>query len=274
MTVQTSLVTPGKVRTRRSRGRQAYILLVLLLGLGALAAGLGAWITLVPRQPFLVAAQRLPAGTMITPEDVTTVQANPAVVPAGTFQQESDAVGQTVSETLEVGDFVTPAHLSNAPGRVTTGLAPDQRLITIPTNGANALVDGLEPGDRFDLLLSFPTPAGGTGPSGALIEGLVLHSISSAGAFEVVVPLSVAIFVAQTVDGGKLSILASPEKEPALGIPPLPTGQVCQIFLAPDGSLVPEAALPAGVTPCPGIYQGASALATPNPAPTPSLRGH
>lgn len=264
MSTFSPVASPGHLKTRRRlSGRQAYVILVLLLGLATFGTAVAAWNRFQPRQTFLVAAQRLPQNTMITPADLMSVQVDPTVVPAGAFQQAEDAVGQTVAETLEKGDYVTQAHLSNAPGRVATGLHADQRLINIPTNGAGSLVDGLQPGDRFDLLLSFPASGAGVSLSGALIEGLVLRSFSDNGSFQVIVPLLVAVFIAQTEGSGKLSIFASPALAQTEGVPALLTGQVCQVFLAPDGSLVPAESLPAGVTPCPGIYALPPSSSTP-----------
>lgn len=249
--------------------RQLYLTGVVILAVVVVTLGLWSWYQISPRQNFLVAAHRLPVGLVITSADMTSVAANPSAVPSGALQQAPDAIGQTVAETLEPGDFISTAHLSDAPGRVASGLAPGQRLINIPTNGVSALVDGLQPGDHFDLLESFTSSAeAGPSLSGALIEGLVIRSISADGAFQVQVPLAVAVFIAQTESGGKISIFASSDTAKGSGVPVLLTGQVCQVFLASDGTLVPESSLPLGAMPCPGIYSSPLPPGTPSPTPS------
>lgn len=197
-------------------------------------------------QSYLVADQRLPAGTLLSSTDVTAVEALPSSVPSGAIPaaQQSTIVGTIVTEALERGDYITLAHLADAPGHVASGLPAGDRLVKIVTKGA-LMLSSQQPGDVFDLLLT--TTGAGNLPSDVLVEGLTLRAFDTDGNMIVEVPLVVAIFLAEAQDGAKVAVLAAPAQEAALG---QSLTDLCVVALLPTGQLDPH---PAG-TPCPQVY--------------------
>lgn len=227
-----------------------YLLVVVLL---ALLIGAGVFLYFSAQHPdvqttqaYLVAAQRLPAGTSLSSTEITTVEALPNSVPSGALPaaQQAAIVGALVTEALEKGDYITLAHLADAPGHVASGLPAGDRLVKIVTKGA-LMLNSQQPGDVFDLLLT--TAGGSTLASNILVEGLTLRAFDSDGNVIVEVPLVVAIFLAEAQDGAKVAVLAAPAQEAALG---QSLTDLCVVALLPTGQLDPH---PAG-TPCPQVY--------------------
>lgn len=228
--------------------RVVFALLVAVAIAGGVAIVLTSKV-LPPTQVFLVAARVLPAGTILQEGDVLTKLVDPDAVPAGAIadSDQASAMGRLVAEPFEPGDYITQAHLADAPGRLASGLAPQMRLVTLSLKNAS-VVDGQQPGDRVDLLYLGGNASGGE----VLILGLVIRNFASDGNLIAVVPLNLAIYLAQ-LQQTQLVVLAAPDGE---SFPAISEGNVCEIVLTPTGQVAPLP-LPAGYIPCPAIYGGA-----------------
>jgi hypothetical protein len=204
-----------------------------------------------PTQGFLVAAHALPAGTVIQAGDVMAKQVDPGAVPAGAIAEsdQASAMGRLVTESFEPGDYITTAHLANAPGRLASGLAPEMRLVTISLKNAQ-VVDGQQPGDRVDLLYLGGNASGGD----VLILGLAIRTFAADGSIIAEVPLNLAIYLAQ-LQQTQLVLFSAPDGE---SFPTISEGNVCEIVLTPAGQVM-QPPLPTGYIPCPAIYGGGGA---------------
>lgn len=120
----------------------------------AAAATAAALLALQPQGPTTrtvpVAARDLPAGTVLTPGDLTTADLPTALVPAG---MPDDPSGRTLASPLRSGEPVTDVRLATPdlmeghPGMVGV-------LVRLPDPAVVAL---LRPGDEVDLLATDPT---------------------------------------------------------------------------------------------------------------------
>lgn len=96
-----------------------------------------------------VARRDVPAGAVLTPDDLTRVAVPPALVPAGA---RSDAAGRVLATGLRRGEPVTDARLIG-PG-LTAG-HPD--LVAVPIRLPDAAMAALlRPGDHIRLLATDP----------------------------------------------------------------------------------------------------------------------
>jgi pilus assembly protein CpaB len=121
----------------------------------ALCLGCAAWIVVAelrpptpPSVPVLVASRQLPAGTVLTPEDVRLVAAESS--PEGSLEV-TDVVGATLTVGLPAGVPVVDTMLLG-PGLAD---AAPPGWVVVPVSLADAmLADLLRVGDRVDLYLA------------------------------------------------------------------------------------------------------------------------
>lgn len=108
-----------------------------------------------PTEPVLVAARDLPAGTVLSADDLAT-RRFPAGVAPGAAVSRADALGRTTAAPLTAGEPVTvvrlmaPGLLDGYPGLVAVP-------VRIPDPDSVAL---LQVGDRIDLLATDPGGGG------------------------------------------------------------------------------------------------------------------
>ncbi len=129
------------------------LLAVLLTG-AAVATGLASTQPAAPRLvPVVVAAADLPAGTVLTADDVVIAGFTPATAPS---DRVASTVGSTLAAPLLSGDPVTRSDLVGPErGRGYPG------LVTMPVRLTDAVsADLLTVGDRVDLIATDPAAGG------------------------------------------------------------------------------------------------------------------
>lgn len=131
------------------------------------------------RSSYAVAAQDLPAGSVIGPGDLTTASLGlSGATEAGAFRQTSALIGRTVSVPLSAGQLIEAPMLSAPSG---TGLRP----VSVAVDG-NSLA-ALDPGDAVDVLAfassSSTGSSGPASPADVVMRGATLLSVdrSSSG---------------------------------------------------------------------------------------------
>lgn len=103
--------------------------------------------------PVVVAATDLPAGTLLSPQDVEVVRFPPDVLPRGVASEAQPLVGRVVTGAVRAGEPLTDARLVG-PGL--TALLPAE-LVAAPVRLADLAVAALvRTGDRVDVLAAFP----------------------------------------------------------------------------------------------------------------------
>ena len=103
--------------------------------------------------PVAVAAFDLPAGTVLSPEDIAVVRLPPDAVPHGVVPEGERLVGRVVAGAVRVREPLTDARLVG-PGL--TALLPTG-LVAAPVRLADLAVAALvRTGDRVDVLAAFP----------------------------------------------------------------------------------------------------------------------
>jgi hypothetical protein len=148
-------------RLPRRRRPAMLALAVALIGAGVLASA-ALYTTINKQVPVLVATAEVPAGAVITAQDVGTasVAAGPgvAVIPASQLQQ---VIGQVAGTTLHPGMLLTAAELA-------TLRPPGPGLVLVPLGLRPAMLpaSGLAPGDRV-LIVATPGDQGQPGSSSA-----------------------------------------------------------------------------------------------------------
>jgi hypothetical protein len=191
-------ITLARLPRRRRPGMIA--LAVALVGAGILAST-AVYSATNHREPVLVAKADVPAGAVITPDDLGTVSVSVdsgvLVIAASQFRQ---VVGQVAGSALHPGMLLTGSELATrrppAPGQVLVPLA--MRPSALPASG-------LQPGDH---VLIVPTP-GAQGQSGPAIAAPALR-VPVAGIVE-------AVSVATSTDGfGVVDILVPYKSGPSL----------------------------------------------------------
>lgn len=117
----------------------------------------------------LMAKQDLPANHILDPdEDLTTV-----AVPQRTFasfvqmavkESERESVrGRQITRPVPAGEPILYSHLVSFSE---LDIAPGMRAMSIPVDRANAMDGILIPGDRIDIIVSYPQPQNESGTAG------------------------------------------------------------------------------------------------------------
>jgi Flp pilus assembly protein CpaB len=143
-----------RFRRPRSPWHLARRIAAMLLAVGALALALrpSPALTAVPR-PVLVAVAvaglDLPAGTVLTREQVTVTRLPPSAVPSGTAADPSSLVGRVLAGSVRAGEPLTDVRLVGA--GLTRSLPVGQ--VAAPVRLADLAVAALvHTGDRVDVL--------------------------------------------------------------------------------------------------------------------------
>jgi Flp pilus assembly protein CpaB len=202
--------------TRRRAGY--YLILAALLALLAGALVFAYLDSLrratLPVQPALTARVVIRPGTVLT-QDMVEVRLFPAaLLPAGSLERPSQAVGRTAQIPLEPGEVLLAGKLQRGEQGGLANLVPEgQRAMVLPAGWLAGAPPPLAAGDRIDLLAIHPQAVVNSG-------GLVLSDVEilgTAGAAEVperiflAVSLEQAQAVLQARAGGyHLLLLARP----------------------------------------------------------------
>jgi SAF domain len=153
-------VTPGQLRELPRRRRPGMIALAAaLIGAGILGSA-ALYHRADHRVPVLLVTATVPAGSVITANDVgtATVAAGPGVqvIPA---RQLSQVIGLVAATSLQRGTLLAPSELTSKPAP-----APGQDLVPVAVKPSALPASGLAPGDQ---VLVIATPAAGGSGSGA-----------------------------------------------------------------------------------------------------------
>ena len=159
--------TRARLTSTLRRVRRAVLarrrVLAALLAAVAVAAGVRAVAPPAPlRVAVLVAAQDLPAGTVLADDDVRTARFAPGTVPAGAFEgpATSTVLGRILAAPMVAGEPLLPVRLVGPD--LAAAYSPRVALpVRLPDPGIAAL---LRVGDRIDLLATDPQ-VGGAGRS-------------------------------------------------------------------------------------------------------------
>ncbi len=253
------MIAPSSGRrsgARRIRWIFAIFLVLLIVGVVALALA-----QIQPLQTYLVAARSLPAGETLSSADVIARNLDPGSMPAGAvLERDRDSVlGQQVEIPFAAGDIITTSHLGSNSGRTAGGVPPGMRVLKLITKDI-VMPDGLQAGDKIDMVLSLKDAAGAVQTVYA-IQGLVIRTIApDNSSITLVVAPSIAVLMIHAQQAGTIVILAAPDNEDFAVVPPVTTSGGCQVFLDANGQPAPP---PLGATPCPTNTNN-----SPSPSPT------
>ena len=113
--------------------------------------------------PVVVAAAALPAGKVLSVEDLAKREMPAAYLPGGTLLVDEIAtvIGQQLVIPLAAGDALSMAHLSGHGGQaLASRLLNGTRAVTVPVDEVSSQAGLVRPGDQVDLLLAEETSEG------------------------------------------------------------------------------------------------------------------
>lgn len=113
--------------------------------------------------PVVVAAAALPAGKVLSVEDLAKREMPAAYLPGGTLPVDEIAtvIGQQLVIPLAAGDALSLAHLSGHGGQaLASRLLNGTRAVTVPVDEVSSQAGLVRPGDQVDLLLAEETSEG------------------------------------------------------------------------------------------------------------------
>lgn len=129
----------------------AFIAVVLaLVTLQRRSAPVAVTPTATPFVPAVVAARDVPAGNVLTQDDVAVVEADPASIAPGTASRPDQVLGLVVAGDLVAGQRILLANLVLP--SVANAVQPGKRAIAIPVDRINALGGLIQPNDFIDLV--------------------------------------------------------------------------------------------------------------------------
>jgi len=259
------------VMTRRMRRRALW--LATLVGVLTLVLGWTATTAASRRVvPVVVAARAVPANTVLTAADLTTV-ALAGHVPSSYLHQPSALIGKTLVHALAADQPVLLDDVGRSAQR--QGLTPSEVGVYLPVNLASSA--GVVPGDRVDVLWTGGSQSRGASP---LQPGATL--LTGARVLAVVTSTGSAVLPAKNTSQTVGSLAAAVPAAVELAVPRQAAGNVAlaaasgQIWLALDpwgtpgslgiGSTEPTPALGTPLAP-PSATPQAGASASPSPAP-------
>lgn len=126
--------------------------LAVLLGIIALSQrGQQATVTPTPAGvPVVVAARDIPAGTVLTADDVQVERVAQGAAAAGVVQSPSQVIGLVTANALVKGQQITVANLQSS--GVSVALQPGKRAIALPVDRVTGVGGLVQPNDTIDLL--------------------------------------------------------------------------------------------------------------------------
>lgn len=113
--------------------------------------------------PVVVAAAALPAGKILSVEDLAKREMPAAYLPGGTLPVDEIAtvIGQQLVISLAAGDALSTTHLSGQGGQaLASRLLNGTRAVTVPVDEVSSQAGLVRPGDQVDLLLAEETTEG------------------------------------------------------------------------------------------------------------------
>lgn len=159
------------------RTRRFWIVAALALLAGA-TAGILAWRQLrragleaaapAATEPVVVAARELPAGRVLTDEDVTTIGWPAGTAPAGYLRDPAWAVGRGVIARTAANEPILASRLASreAGGGLPIAIPAGFRAVSVEVDEVVGVAGFVLPGTRVDVLATVD-PAGGRGDAGS-----------------------------------------------------------------------------------------------------------
>ena len=134
----------------RPRRLDTRVLVGLFLTLATLGGSIAAWSTATAGRTVLEVTHSLPAGTLLTPADLTSASVRvddgiyAGLVPGA---DRTGVVGQTLAEAVSAHSLLTRVVLASQPP-----LGADEMELTIPATAQTALDGDIHPGDTVAIL--------------------------------------------------------------------------------------------------------------------------
>jgi Flp pilus assembly protein CpaB len=128
------------------------VVLGVVLTLGAILGALAFWLSISDARAVVIATRDLPAGTILTADDLAVVQVRvddamyEADVPGTAL---NDLVGKALAEPAHAQQLLVRAQVSTRPL-----LGPDQVVLSIPVSPATAVGDQVRIGDAVEVILT------------------------------------------------------------------------------------------------------------------------
>ena len=148
-------VTAWRKRVRRIVVRWRRPLAAILAGLSVLLLWSALRSPEGPREPLVVAARDIAAGTTLTAADLSTSSLPQAYLPPGALTDAGGAIGQITATALRAGEPVTDTRLANGTLRIERGLSAVP--IRLADAGLGAL---LSPGLHIDVVAASEESSG------------------------------------------------------------------------------------------------------------------
>lgn len=129
--------------------------------------------------PVVVAAQAVPARTMLTAEMVAVVDIPRSYVFKGSLSSVQDAEGKVTVVPLAEGEPITKGALASPENKVALAyhVPEGYRAVTMPVSEVTGVAGHLEIGDRVDIVASFPREVTGAAKSVLLLQDLSVLAV-------------------------------------------------------------------------------------------------
>ncbi len=167
------------------RSRRGGIWLLVGLLLAVLAGGI-AFVTIIrvtsatpvaqeERQPVVVAAQAVQAGTILSAEDIEVRDLPADAIPEGAVTSLDEALGKLTTQDLVPGEVLLVARLvdpSKQGASVAFTIEEGKVVLAIPPSDLMSSIGLLKAGDRVDLLFTMSVNPGGQGEQDTTFNAL------------------------------------------------------------------------------------------------------
>ncbi|MBL8221295.1 MAG: Flp pilus assembly protein CpaB [Bryobacterales bacterium] len=159
----------------------------------------------------LVAAEAVPAGTVLKAQHVKRVPWSSQVLPAGAFSKVEAAVGQTVLDGLAANELITASRLVSKNGGTvdggSMGIPDGMRAVSITVQDSAGVMALLKPGHRIDIhvVTQVQGPYGGQPVLRTLLENMQVLTVPREPHF-------------QRAGGQVITLIATPREASMLGL--------------------------------------------------------
>ncbi|MCL2766483.1 MAG: SAF domain-containing protein [Peptococcaceae bacterium] len=140
----------------------------------AVSAGVFVWVFInlnTPSVNVVITTVKMPVGTVISENHITTRLVAKSVLPAGALTNPADAVGKVLAHAVLDGDILRQEHVATGKGSLVARLiaaAPGRVAVDLPPEAAQGLT-GLTMGDTVNVYGEVYVDFGG-GQIGAVIQ--------------------------------------------------------------------------------------------------------
>jgi len=159
------------------------ILVPVLVGLVAVSATYAYLQRLAPPPAeevrVVAAARAMPAGTVLTAADLVLTGVPPSLAGPETLTDLAEAEGKVTAVPLVPGELVLRSklvHPGTSPG-LGSHLPPGYRAVTVAADEVRAVAWLLRPGDRVDVIATFPREVAGADKSRLLLEDVQVVAV-------------------------------------------------------------------------------------------------